>query len=80
MEFVIYRDKEYKVKKNKLSLKKLGIADINEIEGLGNLSNLEELDLSNNKITVIKGLDNLADLKTLNLSKNRISEIKGLKA
>lgn len=78
MSYVSYKGKEFKVKKNKLSLKKEGITDISEIEGLESLTNLIELNLSNNKIAEIKALNNLTSLENFNLSRNQISEIKGL--
>ena len=51
---------------------------ITKIEGLKNLTKLEVLDLSRNKIEKIEGLDSLVNLKTLNLSGNPIKKIEGL--
>lgn len=78
MSFVIIRDKPYKVKKGKLTLKNKGITSISEIKGLENLPALKELNLSNNHISEISGLDHLENLYNLNLSNNEITEIKGL--
>ncbi len=78
MQYVIFRNRNYNVKKNKLSLVNKGIIDISEIEGLEYLNDLKELDLSNNNITEIKNLENLSNLLYLNLSNNLITEIKGL--
>jgi len=78
LSFVTYRDKTYNVKKGTLILKNKGISSISEIEGLENLHNLKQLDLSNNDISEISGLDHLENLYDLNLSNNKISEIKGL--
>lgn len=78
MDHVIVKGEKKIVKKNKLKLKKIGITDISEIEGLEKLINLEELDLRKNNISEIKGLNTLTNLTILNLRKNQISEIKGL--
>lgn len=61
-------------------LKKLEIGNlkIKEINGLGNLALLEELDLSYNEISEIKGLETLRNLKRLKLSHNKIEHIQGL--
>ena len=45
---------------------------------VSDLLNLNQLELSNNKITEIKGLDNLTQLNTLSIRNNQITEIKGL--
>ena len=78
MNYVTYKGKEFKVEKNKLSLKKEGITSISEIKGLDNLGNLEELSFAFNQISEIKGLENLTNLQTLDLRFNRISELEGL--
>jgi len=61
-------------------LKKLRIFNlkIKEINGLENLTLLEELDLSSNEISEIKGLDTLRNLRRLRLSHNNIEYIQGL--
>ncbi len=79
---VEYNGKEYKVKKKDglltldLSWKK--IENISDIKGLNTLTNLEVLNLWNNRITEIKGLDALTNLEVLNLRNNKIKVIKGL--
>ena len=51
----------------------------NEIKGIDKLINLQELDLSYNKITEIKGLENLVNLQVLYLNCNyKITEIKAI--
>ena len=87
---VVVNGRTYKVKVKKshiivlygryktLDLKGKIITDISKIKGLGNLHDLEWLDLTKNKISEIKGLDVLINLKFLNLSTNLITEIKGL--
>jgi hypothetical protein len=42
------------------------------------LANLEELDLSDNKIEEIKNLEHLSKLKKLNLFRNKIKKLEGL--
>lgn len=59
-----------------LYLSCLGLTEI-PLE-LINLTQLTELDLSNNKLTEIKNLENLTALSGLNLSSNKLTEIKGL--
>ena len=49
-EFVVVGDSRIKVKDKKLNLQRKGIANINEIKGLESLTDLEELDLSWNRI------------------------------
>lgn len=75
---VFYKGKIFFPNHGVLNLKSLGISSISEIEGLENLINLNELDLSGNNITQIKGLENLSTIKKLNLSNNKIKKIKGL--
>ena len=63
MEYVVHKGKKYEVKDNKLSLRYVGekrkygddevnvgpyLEDISEIEGLQELTNLQELNLSKN--------------------------------
>ena len=51
---------------------------ISEIEGLEDLTNLEELILKNNNISRMHNLNHLKNLKQLNLQGNNITEISGL--
>jgi len=63
----------------KLNLRNKIIEDIAKMKGLDEIgTDIEELDLSNNKITKIKGLDNLENLKILNLKNNYIKKIEGI--
>ncbi|MFX1275119.1 MAG: leucine-rich repeat domain-containing protein [Promethearchaeota archaeon] len=79
VQCVSYRDKICGiVDNNTLDLSKRGIISIEKIEGLKDLTNLIELDISHNRIKEIKGLENLINLESLNLSNNLIREIKGL--
>ena len=79
---VQFKGKIYKVKKKKgfftLDLTAKGITDIREIKGLENLSRLQILKLSDNKIFEISGLENLKSLQKLYLFGNEISEIKNI--
>ena len=75
---VFYEDKIFFPNNGILNLKSLGINSISEIEGLENIINLNELNLSGNNITQIEGLENLYTLKKLNLSNNKIKKIQGL--
>jgi len=47
-------------------------------DSLQNFTHLQELNLSNNEITIITGLAQLTELKKLNLSDNKIEKIEGL--
>jgi hypothetical protein len=76
--FVTVRGKKYYVKKGKLEIRFKKIANISEIMGMGNLTNLQELILDHNKIREIQGLENLTQLRELDLRFNEITEIKGL--
>lgn len=78
MDYIIFKEKKYFLKYNKLNLANLGIKDIDEIKGLKNLTRVYYLDLSGNEISLIKGLDNLINILELDLSNNKIQEIKNL--
>jgi Leucine-rich repeat (LRR) protein len=52
------------------------IADIKGLEEIE--ASIEDLDLSNNRITEIKGLERLENLKKLNLKNNYIRKIEGI--
>lgn len=75
-----YKGQEIKVTHDWLNLSHRGIGDIEEIKSLDRLTQLEGLNLSQNKITKIHGLDTLIRLQTLNLSNNQISRVEGLAA
>jgi len=77
--FVTVRRRNYYVKKGKLEIRFKKINAISEIEGLEQLTNLQELVLDHNKIKEIKGLNALTQLRQLDLRFNEITEIKGLK-
>jgi Leucine-rich repeat (LRR) protein len=51
---------------------------ITDMDFVADLTALQHLDLSQNKISKISGLDKLSSLRQLNLSQNQISEIHGL--
>lgn len=53
---------------------------IQDMGWVATLRNLQELNLSFNKIYELKGLEHLPDLQLLDLSDNQISELKGLEA
>ncbi|MHA1294041.1 MAG: leucine-rich repeat protein [Promethearchaeota archaeon] len=61
-----------------LSLKKLKISNLNDVEGLKDIDNLRGLALRKNKISKIEGLDGLTNLHYLDLSLNNIRKIEGL--
>ena len=54
--------------------------NITRIQGLDKITELEELDLSWNKLTTLKGLglEKLTNLKILKIHDNKISKIEGL--
>eukprot|EP00039_Didymoeca_costata_P000583 m.46317 g.46317 ORF g.46317 m.46317 type:complete len:1012 (+) comp10359_c0_seq1:218-3253(+) len=54
--------------------------ELTSMEGLEHLTQLEELDLSSNKIIKIQGLSTLANLRYLNLASNKITTISGLES
>jgi len=56
MSYVSYKGKKFFVVKGELKINNQGIKDLNDIEGLRELTELEVLDLYNNEITEIKGL------------------------
>lgn len=78
MSYVSYKGKKCFVVNGELKINNQGIKDLNDIEGLRELTELLVLDLYDNEITEIKGLENLIHLKTLSLSSNKISKIENL--
>lgn len=79
IQCVCYRDKICGIVDNgSLDLSRKGIISIEKIEGLKDLQNLVELDLSHNRIREIDGIDSLVNLENLNLSYNYIIELKRL--
>ena len=80
MDSIILKDKEYKIKKYNLILKKKDINEIGEILGLESLTYLSELNLRKNNIHRIEQLNPLKNLRKLVLSRNQISEISNVKS
>jgi Leucine-rich repeat (LRR) protein len=72
---VSFRGKKYPIIENSLNLSSIGIQDITEIQGLSELTDLENLDLSNNSIRVVSGISELTNLKVLDLNNNKVSKI-----
>ena len=66
-----------KEKKINLSNKNIGNIELNLLNGV-EFKNLEEIDLSNNKITDIKPINSFKKVKKLDLSFNKINDIKAL--
>lgn len=65
----------------KLILRNCMIQDLTKIKNLENLSHdIEELDLSNNRVTKIDGIGHLENLKKLDLRNNYISKIEGIES
>lgn len=63
----------------KINIKNKMIDDIREIKGIEeNADSIEEIDLSNNRISKINGLKKLKNLKRLYLKNNYIEKIEGL--
>jgi len=78
-DFVIIKEKKFKVKKGRLKINFKLIYEISEIKNLDLIENLTELNLNKNfQISEIKGLENLTSLQILRLRNNNINEIKGL--
>jgi len=78
MKPVSYNGKIYDIVDRKLDLSYSQIKNISKIDGLGELSDLKELNLSHNHFGEIQGLKKLNNLEKLNLGKCSIKEIKGL--
>ena len=70
----------YKIHNNEVIELRLTHKDIinKDLELIGKLTSLQELNLYDNKITKIRGLNNLNKLDNLDLSGNEITEIKGV--
>ncbi len=75
MSYVSYKGKNFSIENKELKIHNQRIENFNEIEGLGDVTDLEVLDLYKNEITEIKGLNKLTKLKTLILSSNKISNL-----
>jgi len=75
---VYHKGSEFLVINNRLSMNHQEISDIEDIEGLKDLTELKALYLYGNYISEIKGLENLCKLTRLDLRNNKIVEIKGL--
>lgn len=78
MNYVNCKGKKFRIYNNTLKLLNIGIKDITQIIGLGEIDQLRKLDLTKNKIIEIKGLESLTKLEILNLSQNYIRKINGL--
>jgi len=78
MEEVEIHGKKVRAINRQLYLQQMEIKDLNNIKGLENLDNLEELYLQSNDIKEISNLESLRNLKILFLNNNKITEIKGL--
>ena len=65
MSYVLYKGEKYFIEEGILRINDFRINDIDEIEGLRNLTELIVLDLNNNEITEIKGFEGLKKLRTL---------------
>ena len=65
-EYVVIRGEKYFVQDNKLDLTGTTNFDISEIDGLGELKNLEVLSLKGNSIKKIENLESLTNLKKKN--------------
>lgn len=77
-ETQIFSEMFYHKSSRTLDLSNLGISHINVINGLENLTSLENLKLKKNQIKDISGLESLVNLKHLYLEDNDIDEIKSL--
>lgn len=80
IEQVIVYDTNYDVLNGRLSLSKIGINKLNDIEGLFNLNSLTHLDLSYNNLKNIDDIQLLTSLEYLNLSYNKITEFMSLES
>ena len=70
----------YKLKSNEVTHLKLNYKGVEtkDLELIGELTSLEELELYNNKIDTIQDLDKLTKLEELQLGDNQITKIEGL--
>jgi hypothetical protein len=75
-EFIVkYRGKEFQVNyKFQLDLGNQNITNLEEVEGLENLTLVKDLDLRNNRLERISGFGNLKNLKKLRLRGNNFPE------
>ncbi|MFO8020054.1 MAG: leucine-rich repeat domain-containing protein [Promethearchaeia archaeon] len=77
-EVVYYKNKIFEVKDNYLNLANKQIEDISVINGLQQVTHLEKLGFSFNKIKEIQHLNTLKSLKLLSFNFNRIKRIENL--
>ena len=79
-EYIKYNDKIIAIKNGKsFDLSDQNIEHIDNIEGFeNNYANVEELDLSNNKIKNLEGIEKFSNLRILKISNNHINNINGL--
>jgi hypothetical protein len=75
---VVVRGKRYKMEKGRLALMGLGIENINEIEGLYDLTGLLELDLGQNNIIRLGLVKEIPTLQKVDLSNNKLTVLNGL--
>ena len=66
MTYVIYKGIKYEVISRELDLSSKNIEDITKIKGLTKITNLNGLNLSNNRIKEISGLNTLEHLEMFN--------------
>ena len=78
MDFVTYNRLNFYLDGDTLKLTNRGVRDISEIKGLENYPNLEELNLSYNRLQNLNGLEKLTNLKKVILKNNKVIDLRGL--
>jgi len=78
IDYVEFNGDRYYIYNDILTLNNKSVESISQIINLDHFSELKELHLSNNLITIIEGLDHLKNLKFLTLNDNKIKKLSGL--
>ncbi len=78
-QYVSHKEKKYFVRKGKLTISRVQIKKISDINGLSKVKGLKMLTIEYTPINSINGLENLVNLESLSLSRNKIKIVSRLK-